>query len=102
MIVLERVARIYAEVADVDAGKVLETTKLMEPPIERRPGILLSADDFDSLDRAEFYLGVEEEFGVELPDHRCIDFVTIGDVVAHVETLLREQGRDFTTRTGRP
>jgi acyl carrier protein len=95
MIVLERVARIYAETANCPVDRVLEATKLMEPPTE-----FADEGGFDSLDRAEFYMAVEEEFSVELPDRKCLDFITIGDVVGDVEAQLREQGRDFTNRRG--
>jgi acyl carrier protein len=86
MTVLARVARIYAETVDCDLEQVSAATKLMEPPVW-----MGAQSDFDSLDRAEFYMAVEEEFRVELPDRHCIDFQTIGDVVAHVERELADQ-----------
>lgn len=73
MIVLERVISIYAETVDLDAGKVDETTKLRE------------AEWIDSLDLAEFYMAIEDEFSVELPDRKCVDFETVGDVAREVQ-----------------
>lgn len=44
--------------------------------------------DIDSLDLAEFFMELEEEFGVKLPDPLCAEFNTIGDVMQHIENEL--------------
>lgn len=39
----------------------------------------------DSLILAEFFMELEEELGVELPDRECACFKTLGDVVDFIE-----------------
>lgn len=81
MLTVEKVGQIFAETGDLDPNQVDETTKLR------------AFDWLDSLDLAEFFMRVEEEYGVELPDHRCIGFQTVGDVAEHVDRALKAQNR---------
>jgi acyl carrier protein len=80
VLIVDKIAKLYAETADVDVSKVASETVLREP------------DWMDSLDLAEFYMAVEEEFGVELPSFKCVEFETIGDVADHVIAEQRRQG----------
>lgn len=47
------------------------------------------ATDFnaDSLDAVELIMGVEEEFGFEIPDRRAEDIITVRDLINLVEEL---------------
>ena len=52
--------------------------------------IVIGADllrdlDLDSLDTMELTLGMEERFGIEIPDTELEDLVTIEDAVALIE-----------------
>ena len=77
MLILEKVAVLYAETADLDPNQVTESNQLRAP------------DWLDSLDLAEFFMCVEEEFGIELPDRHCFGFQTVGDVAQHVHKALK-------------
>ncbi len=55
--------------------------------------IVIEADllrdlDLDSLDTMELTLGMEERFGIEIPDAELEGLVTISDAVALVEKKL--------------
>ena len=39
----------------------------------------------DSLDAVEIIMGIEEEFGIEIPDDEAEKFQTVGDLVKYVE-----------------
>ncbi len=41
--------------------------------------------DLDSLDVAELTLGLEERFGVEIPDEEAEELGTVGDVIALID-----------------
>jgi acyl carrier protein len=49
---------------------------------------LLGDLDLDSLDTMEMTLGIEERFGIEIPDAELEDLRTIGDAVGLVERKL--------------
>ena len=40
----------------------------------------------DSLDVMQLLITIEEEHGIVIPDEKLIDFVTVGDIVAYLET----------------
>ena len=44
--------------------------------------------DLDSLDTMELTLGMEERFGIEIPDAELESLATIGDAVALIESKL--------------
>ena len=44
--------------------------------------------DLDSLDTMELTLGMEEQFGIEIPDAELEDLVTVGDAVALIQRKL--------------
>ena len=39
----------------------------------------------DSLDAVEIILGVEDEYGIEIPDEVAENFTKVGDIVKYVE-----------------
>ena len=39
----------------------------------------------DSLDTVELVMGLEEEFGNEIPDEEAENLVTVGDVISFIE-----------------
>ena len=47
---------------------------------------LLKDLDLDSLDTVELTLGLEERFGIEVPDEELEDLVTVGDAVALIDS----------------
>lgn len=63
-------------------GRGLDVTKI-EPEAE------LTGDlDLDSLDTVELSLGLEQRFGIEIPDEELEDLVTVADAVALIESKL--------------
>ena len=48
---------------------------------------LLRDLDLDSLDTMELTLGMEERFGIEIPDTELEDLVTVSDAVALIEKM---------------
>lgn len=44
--------------------------------------------DLDSLDTMELTLGMEERFGIEIPDAELEDLVTVSDAVSLIERKL--------------
>lgn len=71
--VLERVIEIFTQETDVMADDITAATALRTFP------------DVDSLDFTEFFMLIEEEYGVTLPERVCCGFETFGDVAAEVE-----------------
>ena len=43
---------------------------------------------FDSLDKVELVMSVEEMFGIDLPDEAFEDWITVGDMVTTVVTAV--------------
>jgi len=56
-----------------DVSEVTRTTSLMKD---------LEAD---SLDAVEIIMGIEDEFGIEIPDDEAEKFKNIGDIVDYVD-----------------
>lgn len=69
---LGRVINIIAEVAEMAASTIQPETRLGEIWI-------------DSLDRIEFGMHIEEDFGLEIPDQDAEAWATVGDVAAYLE-----------------
>ena len=64
------------------AGRGFDATKIT-------PDAHLMRDlDLDSLDTVEMTLGIEERFGIEIPDAELEDLCTVGDAVGLVERKL--------------
>lgn len=72
----EKLAKIIAEVLNVDANKItLDTTFVDE----------LGAD---SLDVFQIIMGIEEEFDIEIPNEEAEKIVSVGDAVEAIKSAL--------------
>lgn len=71
--VFEKIQALIVEQLDVDASLVTMDTDFMKD---------LEAD---SLDAVEIILGVEEEYGIEIPDDIAENFTKVSDIVKYVE-----------------
>lgn len=71
--VFDKIRDIIVEQLSVDKSLVTVDTNLMKD---------LEAD---SLDAVEIIMGIEEEFGIEIPDDEAEKFQTVGDLVKYVE-----------------
>ena len=72
--VFDKIRDIIVEQLSVDKSLVTADTNLMKD---------LEAD---SLDAVEIIMGIEEEFGIEIPDDEAEKFQTVGDLVKYVDT----------------
>ena len=69
--VFDTIQKLIMEQLDVDASLVtMDFMKDLEA---------------DSLDAVEIILGVEEEYGIEIPDDVAENFTKVGDIVKYVE-----------------
>jgi len=71
--VFEKIRDLIVEQLDVDPSLINEETDFMKD---------LEAD---SLDAVEIILGVEDEYGIEIPDDVAENFTKVGDIVKYVE-----------------
>ena len=72
----EKLAKIIAEVLNVDANEItLDTTFVDE----------LGAD---SLDVFQIIMGIEEEFDIEIPNEEAEKIVSVGDAVEAMKSAL--------------
>ena len=72
----EKLAKIIAEVLNVDANEItLDTTFVDE----------LGAD---SLDVFQIVMGIEEEFDIEIPNEEAEKIVSVGDAVEAIKSAL--------------
>ena len=72
----EKLAKIIAEVLNVDANEItLDTTFVDE----------LGAD---SLDVFQIIMGIEEEFDIEIPSEVAEKIATVGDAVEQIKNAL--------------
>ena len=72
----EKLAKIIAEVLNVDANEItLDTTFVDE----------LGAD---SLDVFQVIMGIEEEFDIEIPNEEAEKIVSVGDAVEAIKSAL--------------
>lgn len=69
----DKIKAIIVDKLDVDESKVNMDTDILKD---------LEAD---SLDAVEVILGIEEEFGLEIPDEAADSFSTVSDLVNYVE-----------------
>lgn len=74
MEIFDTVKELIVEQLDVDPDAVTLDTDILKD---------LEAD---SLDAVEVILGVEENYGIEIPDEEAEKFVTVGDIVSYVES----------------
>ncbi len=71
--VFEKVKALIVEQLDVDPDTVTMETDFMKD---------LEAD---SLDAVEIILGVEDEYGIEIPDEVAENFTKVADIVEYIE-----------------
>lgn len=73
---LERLINAIAEVLDVDKSTITTDSKF--------------ADDLgaDSLDVLEIIMGIEEEFGIQVPTDEAESIVTVGDAYEKIKKAL--------------
>ena len=71
--VFEKIKELIVEQLDVDPSLINEETDFMK-------GL-----EADSLDAVEIILGVEDEYGIEIPDDVAENFTKVGDIVKYVE-----------------
>jgi acyl carrier protein len=69
----EKITAIIAEQLQVDESTITPETSLMKD---------LEAD---SLDAVEIIMGIETEFGIEIPDEDAEKFQNVGDIVKYVD-----------------
>jgi acyl carrier protein len=69
----DKIKDIIAEQLQVETETITLETSLMKD---------LEAD---SLDAVEIIMGIENEFGIEIPDEEAEKFQSIGDIVKYVE-----------------
>lgn len=69
----ERIRELLAEQLEIEPEKITMESDILE--------------DFeaDSLDVVDMVMGLEDEFGVEVPDEAVETFRAVGDVVRYVE-----------------
>ena len=70
---INQVAAIFADVAEMPMERLDRSTRFRDQ------------DDVDSLDLANFFSDVEDELGVDLPDRKCAEFDTLGDVADYID-----------------
>ena len=75
--IFEKIREIIVEQLAVDESMVTMETNLMKD---------LEAD---SLDAVEIIMGIEEEFGIEIPDEEAEKIQLVGDLVKFVEEQSR-------------
>ena len=71
--VFDKIKELIVEQLDVDPALITEETDFMKD---------LEAD---SLDAVEIILGVEDEYGIEIPDEVAENFTKVSDIVKYVE-----------------
>jgi acyl carrier protein len=73
----DKIKDIIAEQLQVESDTITEGTSLMKD---------LEAD---SLDAVEIIMGIETEFGIEIPDEEAEKFQSIGDIVKFVDASIK-------------
>ena len=58
------------------------------PDEKLRPETLLADAGIDSLDSLQILFGIEEQFGISIPDDRARAMRTFGDMLDTIEALL--------------
>jgi len=70
----DKVKELIVDQLDVDASMITMDTDIMKD---------LEAD---SLDAVEIILGVEEEYGIEIPDEVAENFAKVSDIVNYIDS----------------
>ncbi|MGN0317276.1 MAG: acyl carrier protein [Lachnospira sp.] len=73
---LEKLQKIIAEVLNVDESNITMETTFVDD---------LGAD---SLDVFQIIMGIEDEFGIQIPDDAAETIVTVGDAVNQIKAAL--------------
>lgn len=73
---LDRLINAIAEVLDLDKDKITADSKFVDD---------LGAD---SLDVLEIIMGIEDEFGIEIPTDQAASIVTVGDAYEKIKEAL--------------
>lgn len=75
----QKINDILADVSGVDAGSILETTRLV--------------DDLGltSFDLADMIVSIEDEYGVSIPDEELQSLQTVGDVYELAGRVLKNE-----------
>lgn len=73
---LDRLINDIAEVLDLDKDKITADSKFVDD---------LGAD---SLDVLEIIMGIEDEFGIEIPTDQAESIVTVGDAYEKIKEAL--------------
>lgn len=73
---LDRLINAIAEVLDLDKDKITADSKFVDD---------LGAD---SLDVLEIIMGIEDEFGIEIPTDQTESIVTVGDAYEKIKEAL--------------
>ena len=72
----EKLQTIIADILNIDAADITPESKFVDD---------LGAD---SLDIAQIMMGIEDEFGVEIPSETAEKIVTVGDAVEQIKHAL--------------
>lgn len=73
---LDRLINAIAEVLDLDKDKITADSKFVDD---------LGAD---SLDVLEIIMGIEDEFGIEIPTDQAESIITVGDAYEKIKEAL--------------
>lgn len=73
---LEKLQKIIAEVLNVDESNITMETTFVDD---------LGAD---SLDVFQIIMGIEDEFGIQIPDDAAEKIVTVGDAVNQIKAAI--------------
>ena len=72
----EKLRSIIADILNIDEEEITEDSKFVDD---------LGAD---SLDIAQIMMGIEDEFGVEIPSDAAEGIVTVGDAVEQIKKAM--------------
>ena len=75
----EKIKAIIVDVLNVDESEIAKETTFVDD---------LGAD---SLDVFQIIMGIEEEFGVEIPNEEAESIITVGDAVDKIKAVTRNQ-----------
>ena len=75
----EKIKAIIVDVLNVDESEITKGTTFVDD---------LGAD---SLDVFQIIMGIEEEFGVEIPNEEAESIITVGDAVDKIKAVTRNQ-----------
>lgn len=77
---------------DIEArvSAVLRKALLLSPEQITPKALLVEDLGVSSLDRFELLMGLEEEFGMELPEQDQDQMKSVGDIIAYIEQHLKK------------